>query len=94
MNSARPIDAWCKKVAALEKMMSHCAAEYSEVVETYEEMRNMTSDLNREAGDDAKERIDNGFSAAFETHKRLCAVRAGGLTRRRRQTRRGATRRG
>lgn len=67
--------------------MGHCAADYSSIVEDYDEMRNKTSDLNKAAGDEAKEEIDTVFSKVFDAHKRLCAVRAG--SRRRRLTRRG-----
>jgi hypothetical protein len=57
-------------------------------VEDYEEMRNKTSDLNKAAGDEAKEKIDEVFSKLFDTHKRLCAVRAGGRRSNRSHTRR------
>jgi len=95
MNSTRAIDAWCKKATALEKQLGHCAEDYSAIVEDYEEMRNKTSDLNKAAGDEAKEKIDEVFSKVFDAHKRLCAVRAGGTRRRRggAAARRGATRR-
>ena len=95
MNSARAIDAWCKKATALEEQLGHCAEDYSALAEDYAEMRNKTSDLNKAAGDAAKEEIDGLFTKVFEAHKRLCAVRAGGTRRRRggAAARRGATRR-
>jgi len=63
-------------------------SEFSELIETYPDMRDKTSDLKKDKGDAAKERIDTVFSQAVDTHRRLCTMRAGRrrrvLTRRRR----------
>jgi len=86
MNAARTIDAWCNRASALERRLAVCMSEFSELAETYPDMRNMTADLKRARGDAAKERIDRVFSQAVDAQKRLCTMRAG--RRRRASTRR------
>lgn len=85
---AREIDVWCNKAASLEKRLSDAATEFAYLAETYPDMRDKTSDLEKAKYNAAKERIDTSYSKVTDAKTRLCGLKAGG--RRQRKTRRSA----
>lgn len=87
---AREIDVWCNKASSLEKRLSDAATEFNYLANTYPDMRDKTSDLEKAKYNAAKERIDSVYSKLAVAKTRLCELKAGG--RRQRKTRRRANR--
>jgi predicted nucleic acid-binding Zn-ribbon protein len=77
INVAREIDIWCNKAQSLEKRLSDAARDFKYLSETYPDMRDKSSNLEKSKYNAAKERIDTSYSNVTDTRRYLCGMSAG-----------------
>ena len=77
INVAREIDIWCNKAQSLEKRLSDAARDFQYLSETYPDMRDKSSNLEKSKYNAAKERIDTSYSNVTDTRRYLCGMSAG-----------------
>ena len=87
MNStAREIDIWCNKAKSVEKRLSEVARDFKYLSDTFSDMRDKASNLQKGKYNSDKERINDSYGNVTMTRRYLCELQAGGL--RSRKTRR------